>query len=77
MMIEQLQPEEHRHPGVSVQPLPDGGPTSTQSSHTIPHGSFICHRHTEIQQVSQIALCLVRLSVISKVQTRTPRVIAQ
>ena len=53
MMIEQLQPEEHRHPGVSVQPLPDGGPTPTQSSHTIPHGSTICHRHTEIQQVSR------------------------
>ena len=52
MTIEQLQPEEHRHPGVSVQPLPDGGPTPTQSPHTIPHGSDICHRVTEIQQVS-------------------------
>ena len=51
MTIEQLQPEEHRHPGVSVQPLPDGGPTPTQSPHTIPHGSVICHRHTKIQQV--------------------------
>ena len=48
MLVEQLQPEEYRHPGVCVQPLPDGVPTPTQSPHTIPHGSVICHRHTEI-----------------------------